>query len=84
MLPEILYGSSRRGHNFQTKRPIEKLRPLSTLQLLILATGAHFQAVLSTFEGKFATFQYLIFCLWHPLVAGMAGWAVLVALGGPI
>ena len=42
-------------------------RPLSTLQLLILATGAHFQAVLSTFEGKFATFLKFDFWFVAPL-----------------
>ena len=51
------------------------------LQLLILSTGAHFHAILSTFKGTFIT---LFFGLWHPWMAGLAGLAVLLALGGRI
>ena len=41
----------RRGHNSQTKRPIAKISPLFTLQLLILSTGACFKVILCTFKG---------------------------------
>ena len=34
-----------RGRNSETKRPIAKISPLFTLQLLILSTGAHFQVI---------------------------------------
>ena len=46
----------RRGHNSQTKRPIAKISPLFTLQLLILSTGACFKVVLCKFKGVLKTF----------------------------
>ena len=48
----------RRGHNSQTKRPIAKISPLLTLQLLILSTGASFKVILCTFKGTFVTFNF--------------------------
>ena len=53
-----------RGHNSQTKRPIAKISPLLTLQLLILSTGARFKVILCTFKG---TFINLFFWFMAPL-----------------
>ena len=70
---KFVKSKCRRGHNLQTKRPIAKISPLLTLQLLILTTGARFKVILCTFKG---TFISLFFGLWHPWRASMAGLAV--------
>ena len=49
------------------KRPIAKLRPLPTLQVLILSTGAHFYAILSKFKGVFLTYNNSNFWIVAPL-----------------
>ena len=64
------YVFRRRRRNFQTKRPIAKISTLCTLELLILPTGAHFQAIWGNFEGEFLTFLEFIF------VCGTPEWPV--------
>ena len=48
------------------KRPIAKISTLCTLELLILPTGAHFQAIWGNFEGEFLTFLNLFFVCGTP------------------
>ena len=57
----------RRGHNSQTKRPIAKISPLLTLQLLILSTGACFKVISCKFKGIFKT-------LFFWFMATLEGW----------
>ena len=44
----------------KTKRPIAKISPLLTLQLLILSTGACFKVILYNFKGIFKTFFWFM------------------------